>query len=893
VSTIPHYALTQARRNWRVLTFISLAALIVIVAVIDINYRADAAPVSLTPGKVTGLQKTGFSAGGTLLSSNGGQNDGNWVIDRVIRPAGRGGSTCQKAQIIGGGVRDIPATSVSPAIPAVTIMERNGTAGAYRTPSGRVADGSIAYLGNSTTIVDSTDYIPPWYIVDANARWIGQNQFGQAYSDSSCKDPTDGTPSDYANGNIVVFKLKNGFVIDPSVDLASIQFRLNAIVDNSLMVRVNGRLVQSRLLGNSNPGCNNQTTTYANSQTPGFNACARTIQTEETSGVFRSDQPNTLELHVQSTYSHTGLLIRDIDITGDILPAWSITPTSTVTDITNTTSTTTAKPGDIITWKHEVKNNGPDATERAVTYRRENGSGFPAGSGGTQALPANTRNNGTGSQTSTYRVLQSDVGSTLCRATSAIPQAWNDATRITSAQDCVTIPRSYTLTPTITLDRSGIIETPNSVIATPRVTNSGPTNSSSTQWQLTRIDITPGNGIPNPSGGPSASGRPPCSFFSGGGVACRVIQNGTSVFNANGSVTGNPLNAAAEQIADLPVGTKICFALSVQPRSSASDDWIHSAPICLTVAKKPKVQVLGSDLIVGRGSTYNVAKVSQVVTSTSFSGATSSYYGSWSEYAIIPSGTVKGMASGAMYVDGVGSTNLCNLSALTISNNNGSGCQASSMGRYAFGSLAPNVAGRFPVTNTISGGSVNLRDLTSARTYSVGGSTLNISSSQPIGSAGGRGKWIVINDRDATVRITSNINYTTPTQVLGIPADIPQVVIIARNIIIDESVTNVDAWLIAAGSGNDGYINTCGFIPAGSPNSVNSGNCNQQLTVNGPVMANKLYMYRTAGAGVGAAAGNPAEIFNLRADAYLWASSYSASNGRLPTASTKELPPRF
>jgi len=52
-------------------------------------------------------------------------------------------------------------------------------------------------------------------------------------------------------------------------------------------------------------------------------------------------------------------------------------------------------------------------------------------------------------------------------------------------------------------------------------------------------------------------------------------------------------------------------------------------------------------------------------------------------------------------------------------------------------------------------------------------------------------------------------------------------------------------------------------------------------------------MYRTAGSGVGVAIGDPAEVFNLRGDAYLWATAYSSNSDRLSTVSTKELPPRF
>jgi len=558
--------------------------------------------------------------------------------------------------------------------------------------------------------------------------------------------------------------------------------------------------------------------------------------------------------------------------------------------------TVTAKPGDRINWYHDLTNNGPDNMDKTVSWSIDK-TGFSNGWNGISApAGSNSGTNGSifvkvyasqGNAYSLYDITQDDVGNTVCERIRWTPQSSSNGATAASGYACASVPYSYTLTPTVATDRSGIVEAPASVNVTPHVTNSGPTKSRSTQWQLTRIDVVSGKTISKPSGGQSAAAQLPCTFFAGTGSVCKILQKGNSVFYPNGSITGDALNAAAEQINDLPVGSKICFAMSVQPVSSGSTNWSHSAPTCLIVAKKPKVQVLGGDLVVGRPTVYNAGKVSQVVTSASYSGTTSKYYGSWSEYAIIPSGNVRGMASGAMYVDGANSSDLCTLSVLTISNDTGSGCQASSVGQYAIGSTAPNIASRFTANSNIAGASVDLNSLASAHVYTATSPNLSISSSQPVV----KGKWVVINDPRATVTITSNINYI-PANLAGL-GDIPQVVIIAKNIIIAPTVTNVDAWLIAAGTGNEGYINTCSSIAAGSPAGITSNTCNQQLTVNGPVLANKLYMYRTAGSGVGAARGDPAEVFNLRADSYLWASYYSSSNGRLPTVSTKDLPPRF
>lgn len=137
------------------------------------------------------------------------------------------------------------------------------------------------------------------------------------------------------------------------------------------------------------------------------------------------------------------------------------------------------------------------------------------------------------------------------------------------------------------------------------------------------------------------------------------------------------------------------------------------------------------------------------------------------------------------------------------------------------------------------------------------------------------------------VRIGSDITYTADD--LSSLADLPQVVIIARNISIDENVQNVDAWLIA--DAQNGVINTCASY---SPTTLTTQVCNKQLKVNGPVVTNRLLLYRTHGS-----EGNtpesldaPAEIFNNRGDAYLWAYNY-LNKYNLVTTNQLELPPRY
>jgi hypothetical protein len=215
-------------------------------------------------------------------------------------------------------------------------------------------------------------------------------------------------------------------------------------------------------------------------------------------------------------------------------------------------------------------------------------------------------------------------------------------------------------------------------------------------------------------------------------------------------------------------------------------------------------------------------------------------------------------------------------------------------GNYQSAPSIPDVGASFPVnSSTRSLGTNTAIDIGARKPQGVYTATGNITltgGGKPIA----KGQWFVLNAPNANVTITGDINYTN--EVLHGIKDIPQVVIIAKNITIADTVTHVDAWLIAKGNGaTDGVLNTCAWAgavnPLTDPLTVNM--CNQPLVINGPVMAQKLFLRRTAGSGTGPASGDPAEVINLRPDAYLWSYEQAISNGRVQTVYSQELPPRF
>ena len=455
-------------------------------------------------------------------------------------------------------------------------------------------------------------------------------------------------------------------------------------------------------------------------------------------------------------------------------------------------------------------------------------------------------------------------------------------------------PYNYSLEPTVKLNRDGVVEVGSSITATPKINNSGPTGSAPSSWELTRIVVQPGGAVPNASGGISPDD--PCgNYFKT--TELSICQNVSKGSNVTFSVGDTPLGDVSTGIDDLAVGTRICYALSVKPNSSTDSQWRHSAPACVVIGKNPKIQILGGDLWVGVPFSGSLP-TSKIDTGTvTKNGAT---FGSWIEYGIFATGTIKGAGSGAAYSgQGLVNPTVCLASKISFSNATSStACtDSTSIGSYTSTKIMPDVEASFPKSSAVDLGSNNLLDsnmksdvyTTSASSLTLSGGTLAV------------GHWIVLSAPDTDVTINGNIMYTGDS--LTSISDIPQLVIIAKNIYITDNVNRVDAWLIAKSSpsGSDGTINTCSSVSGATlriDDPLTTEICNQQLVINGPVMANKLYLRRTFGsnpcvAGDCSPSGIPAEIFNLRPDAYLWASARSIESGRLQTVFTTELPPRL
>lgn len=311
----------------------------------------------------------------------------------------------------------------------------------------------------------------------------------------------------------------------------------------------------------------------------------------------------------------------------------------------------------------------------------------------------------------------------------------------------------------------------------------------------------------------------------------------------------------------------ICTSLRITPANTQTKVVGGSLDYeCKPIGKQPLLQVSGGDIIARRSATPSVE------TSSAMIGG--NRYGSWGEYGIFGRSSVNGMYSGGSLM-AVSAATSTQQSSLIFANKPNNGHFTS----LAASSPLPSLPDWEEVDSSSS--SINIRDLDSRKIYNLTSSSVSLRGANIAGS-------IVIRT-NGTVRL-GDISYAGGT--ITRPSQIPQVIIIANNIYIDSATNRVDAWLIARNN-----LSTCGTPPSfGSYFADLSRNtCNRPLNINGPVQAGHLLLRRTAGA-----AGTnrstrlqPAELFNTRPDAYIWAYNNASSSGAIRTETVRELPPRF
>lgn len=328
---------------------------------------------------------------------------------------------------------------------------------------------------------------------------------------------------------------------------------------------------------------------------------------------------------------------------------------------------------------------------------------------------------------------------------------------------------------------------------------------------------------------------------------------------------------------------------------SAKDYWSIYNSSCRTIAKKPSVALWNGGLMTS-GNDANVTGVMahRFDTDDLFGryadeSGSRTLYGSWTEHLATIGGLATRFGSGSALGRGLAGeeeSSADKYSPLTITNTD-----SENLGH----------SGVFSTSTLLTRLSSYLRGTAEGANLPGYGIYAGVNSLYD-GWAGTR-----VVDVHGSLRIersicTNGSNSDGTCRASGPYADIyqiPQAIIfVDGNVEIAPEVREIDAWIIASGG-----IDTCAGFTVGDtetqaknyPNAEKAI-CEKQLKFNGPVFASRLKLNRTFGSdpSTGSAKYEPAEIFNLSADTYLWA---YAQAGRYQSSYTeaysRELPPRY
>lgn len=521
--------------------------------------------------------------------------------------------------------------------------------------------------------------------------------------------------------------------------------------------------------------------------------------------------------------------------------------------------------------------------------------------------------------------------------------------RIPENCDTPQVTPAHSLVPTVTPKLSVITpgQTPTFDYYVENIRDDPGDNSS--EWSLFDIVLEPNITDPNPFGcsGTYCDNMQTCDNMrariaaAAADFRCRQSTNnndfGSTPFQKGMTGLGTTANEAS-RAADisgvdmnaLAPGARVCRVLQLKnPAPGAARYRIHGA--CAIVGEVPLVEIRGGDAQVGRyfqDDTASINNTSGIYTSKFRLSGTDApngrTFGSWVEYGVLAPGTIKTVASLSGYVNGkdLGEVPACDIrtNQLTFSNTaadeSGSATpHADECGHYMGGSkylpdIATALTRQEPIDNTGNAvyNPLDLRLNGDSREGLYEAANFTINSSTIANSATQKGKTYVVYAPSGTVTISENITQAGDSY--DEPSQIPQLVIIARNIIIQDDVTRVDAWLIAQGTQDDhGVVNTC--VVGNTTPSLSSRICDKQLTINGPIIARELRLWRTTvygdpcrldspsacglsdDRGTAKRVDDPAEIMNLPGSSLLWALAHGTPSGYAQTTYTTELPPLY
>lgn len=530
-------------------------------------------------------------------------------------------------------------------------------------------------------------------------------------------------------------------------------------------------------------------------------------------------------------------------------------------------------PGDTVHYFHSVWNWGTETgTTRYAAWKHPRVSTPPAWTlapnmqvAPFRPNPGNiTLNGGTGlivNWNSFTIPGTANVGDTYCQHIGFIPTGWDKpgATDRLDRQACAEVTYHYSLDPIAVADKVAA-QQGDTVTFTYSVHNSGPTTSRSTS--CTAIGNNHGPGYTPLSQQNGARTSDPGYVGPGTGCPRTFAPNTTPTLVTETVTIGN----------NLPPGSRLCRSLVIDPK----DQWggaLTSEEACVVIAKAPYVHMTGNDVWAGGNfPDVNAAcnSASKITTSskTLQSGATA---GSLGEYGVFALGKITnfGSASKAL-VDPAAAPG----KMLTFSNTNSANLGFFGAPQHCINSYISTYNGTAvtsqPATIDVGGAGNGTWHMTGNHIFH--------------GTMADGAQKIYLVEGDVTVD-APGLKYSDSYNSLS---DIPSLVIIATgNILVRHDATQMDGVFVAKNT-----FNTCSDAPTGNL-SVND--CNQQLTVNGSVIAGRLSLMRT----FGAEGSNdderkrPAEIFYSGAEMYLRNALTGSSVNTMRVVDEKDLPPRY
>lgn len=425
----------------------------------------------------------------------------------------------------------------------------------------------------------------------------------------------------------------------------------------------------------------------------------------------------------------------------------------------------------------------------------------------------------------------------------------------------------------------------------------------------------------NPTAFGASKGGQNCQEISSLGGDGKTWQNNISneAINSNYE-TRNGSNTI------LPVGTKICYFLSVNNGAydglnGPKNQWRHGEPSCTTITKSPKVRFENSDVLTGRqipksandldcdplnmdaqirasGTTPYIVNNPSLVGGSGFVNQT----GSWGEYGVFATGNIIDFGSAAFaYGQGPDNVRKLQFGNQTPSGNfrgYGSDCTFN-----WFEKLTKNATNINDANVTVDSLSGKTSQYSKNSSWNISASSLLADVTTPTilyakATNGENSCKNATKDGSGVIEITSDITYKASYPSIK---DIPRVILMADcGIIIHKNVRNLDAGLITRG-----IINTCDSRESGANPAINlytdknygltKDDCRQDLKISGPVATKKINLLRTAYSDVSSPLQtiNPAEDFAQNPSYLISTYEQARQKVNLTVEYQDELPPRY